>query len=62
MKTQEMAQKLQVLQQAVGAHIGEMDLIMKGPASHERGRKIAQSVCTLQAALIASQAKAKRKA
>ena len=44
-------QKLERLQQAVREHVADVDKIMKGPASYERGQKIARSIGTLEAAL-----------
>lgn len=44
-------QKLKDLQGAVRKHAAEMDSIMAGPASHERGQKIALSLGRLEQAL-----------
>jgi len=43
------------LQRAVREHIAEVDGLMKGPASYERGQKIAQSIVILESALLDSQ-------
>ena len=43
------------LQTAVTEHILEMDKVMKGPSTYERGRRVAQLVTTLQEALTESQ-------
>jgi hypothetical protein len=47
-------QKLNDLQRAVREHVAEMDGIMKGPASYQRGQQIAKSVSNLELALTAS--------
>lgn len=46
--------QLDDLRQAVREHVLEMDGIMKGPASYERGQEIAKSVSKLEAALSGS--------
>jgi hypothetical protein len=47
-------QKLNDLQRAVREHVTELDGIMKGPSSYERGQQIAKSVSNLELALTAS--------
>lgn len=46
--------QLEDLRQAVREHVLEMDGIMKGPASYERGQEIARSVSKLEAVLSGS--------
>jgi len=46
--------QLDDLRQAVREHVLEMDGIMRGPASYERGQEIAKSVGKLEAALSGS--------
>ena len=43
------------LQTAVTEHIIEMDKVMKGPSTYERGQRIAKLVSNLQEALTESQ-------
>ena len=43
------------LQTAVTEHIIEMDKVMKGPSTYERGQRIARLVSNLQEALTESQ-------
>jgi hypothetical protein len=50
---------LQRLQGAVEAHIENMEGLMKGPSSYERGQAIARSICALESALKASRRPAK---
>jgi len=43
-------QQTAALRQAILEHIVEMDNLMKGPSTYERGRKIAASISALQRA------------